>query len=264
MAGEERRSTENLFGLELLMSSYTNRQSVKTITRGAVVAVLLILVGIANWQTHRMLDYIQTSLKAIHGMLDGAPTERDESRSEFRDFRPWPATGPYHKQLAMLLDLPPIGPIAVEESTPIHPTGDLLDAQQSVIGIVRDGLAVAVPLAALSGPSSHVAILKFRHHQVALTHCNLSNCTRVLEIPTPTPTTLEAANAGVRDLQTLELSDLRVGGVDIEGGLVLLLDDTRYSHRSEKLPLVDSDFEVISFGRWSARHPDTIVVYPAP
>jgi hypothetical protein len=172
-------------------------------------------------------------------------------------------TGRYHQRLAMPLDLPAMAPISIAASAHRVPRPiDSLDPRQAVVGIVREGLAVAIPLIALSGPMSHVAILEFPNSQVAVTHCDLSGCTRVLRLPTspphPVPTQPQNPTA------TRSRLELKVGGLERDGGLVLLWDGVRYSHQSPALPLADEAFVITDLGCWQAQHPTTQIVFPRP
>lgn len=244
------------------MGFFTKRTTVIAIAKGSVVVGLVVIGMIANFQTHQVLDYIQACLRPLVALVGAGPTTITSTPLAFRDFRPWPATGPHHKRLAMVLELPPLGPISIEETPEAQVADAKIDLHQSVVGIIFEGKAVAVPLAALSGPTSHIAILDFGDTQMALTHCNLSNCTRVLQLPETM-----AQDGGESDVPLVEAStliDLMVGGLDIDGGLVLLYDDIRYSQRSQELPLDDCEFELTDLSTWRELHPETTVVYPTP
>lgn len=244
------------------MSFFTNRTTVIAIAKWSVFVGLVVIGMIANFRTHHVLDYIQACLRPMTALVGAGPTTATSTPLAFRDFRPWPATGPHHKQLAMVLELPPMGPISIEETPQPQGAAAKIDLHQSVVGLIFEGKAVAVPLAALSGPTSHIAILDFGDTQMAITHCNLSNCTRVLQLPETM-----AHDGGEPDVSLLEaptLIDLMVGGLDIDGGLVLLYDDIRYSQRSQELPLDDCEFELTNLSSWRKLHPETTVVYPTP
>jgi hypothetical protein len=52
---------------------------------------------------------------------------------------------------------------------------------------------------------------------------------------------------------------LRVGGMDVDNQMVLLLDGQRYDQGSPEIPLQDVPFEKTTWGKWKARHPETLV-----
>jgi hypothetical protein len=48
---------------------------------------------------------------------------------------------------------------------------------------------------------------------------------------------------------------LRVGGLDVDDQMVLLLDGQRYGQESAAIPLCDVPFERTTLGKWKAKHP---------
>ncbi len=243
------------------MGSHTNRMNGKQIATYVVVGTLAVFGWLANFHTYWTLDCIQGVVAPIASYFGVQQSNLHDSALANRDARPVPMTGLHHKRLSMVLELPPLGPILLEE-----PSNQLasvsVDPQQVVVGIIYEGRAVAIPLTALSGPMSHIAILDFGDLQMAVTHCSLSKCTRVLRLP-------EATSVSIQESTTPEpsrpkLSELKVGGLDIEGGLVLLFQDTRYSQKSLELPLDDCEFEMMPLQDWQKKHPDTTVLTPKP
>lgn len=117
-----------------------------------------------------------------------------------------------------------------------------LKNSETVIGFVVNSQAYAIEQDALVKPENHIVNLVIDEIPISATFCDLSGCSRVF----------------TRD-EDGGLIDLRVGGVDMEDELVLLLDGKRYKQRSSRIPLEDYEFSVLTFGEWKAAHPETKV-----
>ena len=79
---------------------------------------------------------------------------------------------------------------------------------------------------------------------VCVTHCDLTDCTRVL--------TDDVTSTS----QALPL-DLRVGGW--EDGMLLMFNGRRYHQSESAIPLDDLEFETTTWQEWYAEHPETLV-----
>ncbi len=242
------------------MRTHAIRFNGKQIAKYGMVGTLVGTCWLANFHPAWTLDRIQGFIAPIANCFRVGPSTVYDAALTNRDFRPVPMTGPHHKRLSMVLELPPLGPILVEES-PSQLESASVDPHQLVVGIIFEGRAVAIPLQALTGPMSHIAVLDFGELQMAVTHCSLSKCTRVLRLPEATSVSIQESTP---EIPRPKLSDLKVGGLDIEGGLVLLFQDTRYSQKSPELPLEDCDFEIMPLLRWQEKHPGTSVRTPQP
>lgn len=117
---------------------------------------------------------------------------------------------------------------------------DIVDSAE-VIGFKLDGQAYAFPLKNLMEIAKHVVNFKSGKRSIAVSYCDLSGCARVLS------SEAEKANS------------LGIGGLDLNHELVLLLNGTRYGHLSEAIPMDDVDFVRVSFGEWTAMHPNSRV-----
>jgi hypothetical protein len=112
-----------------------------------------------------------------------------------------------------------------------------------VIGVIVDGQPRAYLQLALSGVAKkHVVSDVTSIGRITVTHCDLSRCTRVF---------IEDAPAGHKQI--------RVGGLQANRSLELLIDGRRYSQRDENIPLPEYPFAETSWENWLAEHPETKV-----
>ncbi len=142
-----------------------------------------------------------------------------------------------HRSLMIVLDIPGV-------TVPDWADQEELDlsSDTEVVGVEVDDKAYAFVLEALSDRSTHIVNTLANDRPLTVTYCNKSECVRVL-----------TSSKSSRPI------DLHVGGMDIEGEMVVMLANTRYTQSSEKLPLDDMPFERTTYADWQARHPATVV-----
>jgi hypothetical protein len=133
-----------------------------------------------------------------------------------------------------------------------RPEDVALGEQEEVIGVTVAGesRAYVVEAFAVHGAIKpvdlrvHVVNDVVGGRPVCVTHCNLTDQTRVL-------TDEATATADAPPL------DLRVGGW--ADGMLLMFNGRRYGHSESAIPLDDLDFEATTWQEWYAEHPETLV-----
>ncbi|MCG8651390.1 MAG: DUF3179 domain-containing protein [Pirellulales bacterium] len=163
----------------------------------------------------------------------GNPTGFEQAR---------PADSEHHGPLLMVLDVPGVQD---PEFQPIEQTE--LSPETEVIGIEVNEKAYAFVVEALSQRGKHIVNLTVDGKPLSVTYCSLSRCTRVLTTPTDSPGWDGKA------------IDLRVGGLDRDERMVLLLAETRYAHQSDQLPLQDVPFKRVKLSEWEGSHPESLI-----
>lgn len=137
----------------------------------------------------------------------------------------------------MFLDIPGVLTPDMKTATEIQ-----IDPNEEVIGVSFQGQSFAFIKRGMNDPTKHIVNFSVKGKPLSVTYCSLVDCARVLTAET--------------DKKTL---DLRVGGLDKHAQLVLLYNQKRYRQTSRSLPLEDHQFEVMSFKRWTKKHPTTTV-----
>lgn len=151
------------------------------------------------------------------------------------------AAGRHHDRLAVLSNLPGVTQLILK---PADESQVPLD--ETIVGVVIDDEAYAMPLACLSEPTTHVVNLVINGKPISATYCPLSDRVRVL-----------SGSSGNRPLE------LGVGGIDVNNEMVLKLNNERYAQLSKALPFDDYPFVRQSLRVWCESHPQTIV-YEGP
>jgi hypothetical protein len=129
-----------------------------------------------------------------------------------------------------------------------RPADVLLSDDERVIGVVVDDEARAYVVRAfeltmMQSPEDcgvHLVADSVAGQPLWVTHCDRTHSTRVF-------------TSGVKD----SLPDVRVGGWS--DGLMLTVDDRRFSQNDRSLPLSDAEYTVTSWKKWLKRHPKTLV-----
>jgi len=121
-----------------------------------------------------------------------------------------------------------------------------------VIGLVIEGHARAYPLVRMSSLLEHVVndhVLDSTGQPKAftVTYCNLTECVRVLE-------SVDGGGGDNLEIGTLGLND---------GGLMLYRKNERFKQEEPVAALRDVPFELMTWGEWKAKHPET-EVYVGP
>lgn len=161
----------------------------------------------------------------------GSDQEADEDRkSQIM------AGGDFYKPLIKFMDAPGIDDPEVLRANQID-----LPSNREIIGVEADGKYYALLLEALVDPRQHIVNLSTDQGSVSVTYCDIQDCIRVLESPIDTPV------------------PLRIGGLNEEGELVLLLNGDRYDQTSPNVPLVDVEYTRTTWGAWKSQHPDTLI-----
>lgn len=171
----------------------------------------------------------------------GTPSKRFNLGSHFNQdgHKVQMKAGEFHQALIRIYDLP-----GVRQPEFVDADRSTLSDQATVIGIVVDGLPYALARDAMLEPAKHIVNLMMGEHPLSVTYCDLADCVRVLH--------REKGDEPI---------DLRVGGLDEDYQMVLLFEGERYGQTSQDLPLTDYPFEVLKFGDWKKRYPQS-KVYP--
>ena len=176
-------------------------------------------------------------LTSLVDQSDRATSVRASAALPASNSGPYTESGEYHDPLYMKVDFPGItDPEFVDVAD-----SDLSD-DTTVVGVMVDGDAYAFPREAMKKPSQHVVNAVINETPMSVTYCDITECVRVL--------TDKTANRPI---------NLRVGGRDINGSLVLILDDVRYGQERPEIPLQDQPFEITSLKEWKAMHPHSRV-----
>jgi hypothetical protein len=146
-----------------------------------------------------------------------------------------------HKPLRLIYDvagidrpeLLDVGEIEMDDSTP-------------VIGVQVGDESCAFVLSTMDQPNRHIVNTIMNQTAVSLTYCPLVDCVRVVR----------GADGDQSADQTIPL---RLGGLNEEDQMVLMLRGVRYDQESEYLPLADHPYERVTLGHWKQRHPRTKV-----
>ena len=146
------------------------------------------------------------------------------------------AGGDFYKPLIKFMDAPGIDDPEVLRANQVD-----LPSNREIIGVEAGGKYYALLLEALVDPRQHVVNLPTDQGSVSVTYCDIQDCIRVLESPFDTPV------------------PLRIGGLNEEGELVLLLNGDRYDQTSPDVPLVDIEYSRSTWGAWKSLHPDTLI-----
>ena len=149
-----------------------------------------------------------------------------------------PASPPAEPVLARQLEVR-----GISDPKFLDPESASLAPSDAIIGLLVDGQPRAYLRRSLSGiAKKHVVSDQTDEGRITVTHCDLSNCTRVFVEPTGE-----------------QLKDIRVGGLQDNATLDLLIDGQRYPQRDQKIPLAEFPFVETSWERWLADHPQTKV-----
>lgn len=148
-----------------------------------------------------------------------------------------PAAARSEPVLARQLDVP-----GVSAPEFLDPDDARLAPADPVIGVIVAGEPRAYLRRALSGVAKkHLVSNQTEAGRITVTHCDLSNCTRVF---------VEQAD---------DLKEIRVGGLQSNSTLELLIDGRRYPQRDPQIPLAEFPFAETSWEKWLADHPETKV-----
>lgn len=143
--------------------------------------------------------------------------------------------GEHYDRLARVADIPAVVD-PVFSRIPQH------DLCRQVVGVVVDGQSYAFLLDKLSMVNSHLVGFSTGRTDYVVSHCNISGCTRVFS---------EAETQ-------ISPKRLRIAGVQMDGRMVVKLDETRYTHDSPALPFSDVPYEVTPLWKWQQEHPGTL------
>jgi len=143
-----------------------------------------------------------------------------------------------HMMVPMEVDIPGI---ADPTFVPVE-KADLKD-DDLVIGVIAFGEARAyLKRAFAKGLTSHVLLDQFGATRVTVTHCDLSNCTRVFS------STMENS-----------LGDIHCGGWMAEQELALLIAGKKYPQSSKEIPFDDLPYLITTWDKWRGEHPRSAV-----
>jgi hypothetical protein len=117
-----------------------------------------------------------------------------------------------------------------------------LQDSDEVFGILVDSKPYAFPRHAMQAPSRHIINLNIDATPVSVTYCDIADRARVLSRP-----------------RGSDPFELRIGGLDDNDQMVLMLEGARYGQSSLELPLDDLPFERTTFAKWIAMHPESMI-----
>jgi hypothetical protein len=144
------------------------------------------------------------------------------------------APGQFHKALLLRLDEEGMkNPLFRElDEVPI-------EDNEVVFGIVVDGKAIAFHREVFL--ENHILNFMTEHRPISVTYCDIAKCCRVFTSDAEQPVSL------------------RVGGLDVDEQLVLLLDGIRYGQSNQAILLVEIPHEIMTFASWRAKHPESTI-----
>ncbi len=146
------------------------------------------------------------------------------------------AADPNHKQLPLVYDVP-----GIDEPEMLPVTEAKLTEASKVIGVVIDGQQYAFSLDSMVMETNHIVNFVTNQTSLSVVYCPLADCVRVLR-----------CDEG-------ELIPMRLGGLNEDGLMAVLLKGTRYDLDSPRIPLTDYAFERTSYGQWKQKYPQTKV-----
>ena len=144
--------------------------------------------------------------------------------------------GEHFAPLRFAYDLP-----GVDHPTMLESSEAQIADEAKVVGIEINGEAYAFSLNTMDAEMHHIVNFLQDEKPFTVTYCPMANCVRVL--------TREEA----------ELIPLRLGGLNDQDMMVVLLDGVRYDQNSSGLPLKDYAHTRTTFGEWKKLHPKTKV-----
>lgn len=174
---------------------------------------------------------LRIAIRAERDAMDQRYNSMHSQRSDIDEY----AASEFHKRLVAKWELPPVTAPGFEPAT--EPDS----VEEPVIGVVVDGQPVAFPVAEMGAPDNHLVQFAHGKKNLMVTHCNLSGCSRVFA------------------MESHQSNQIRMGGLQEDGKMVLLVDQVRYSQDSIAIPLTDFEFQVMPFSHWTCEHPETIL-----
>lgn len=193
-----------------------------------------------RWQRWIIVAVIPLLMLASMALILQQSRKRQEAKQIAKQLGPSDMSPPVQTQkeriLGRQLDVPGI-------SNPefVDPENVELAPSDQVIGLVVAGKPRAYLRRALAGRAKkHIVSDSTEEGQITVTHCDLSECTRVF------------LERGAR-----EPKEIRVGGLQADGTIELLIEGRRYPQREGKIPLAEFPFAETTWGDWLAKYPDS-------
>jgi hypothetical protein len=125
---------------------------------------------------------------------------------------------------------------------------ELLDSREApiadetkIVGVEINHEAYAFSLATMDAETHHIVNCLDGETPFTVTYCPMADCVRVLT------------------RENSELIPLRLGGLNDQDMMVVLLEGIRYDQNSTGLPLKDHAYSRTTFGEWKKLHPQTKV-----
>ena len=158
--------------------------------------------------------------------------------------------GRFYKPLFDLVDMPGVSDPELVDASEVE-----LPDSTDVIGIEVGGKAIAFDLQSMGKPERHIVNLLVDQQPISVTYCNLVDCVRVFK---------RRENSDSKQTEDSDAAErgvipLRVGGLDIDRQMVLLLEGERYGQESPSIPLIDHPHRRTSLGQWKRLHPHTCI-----
>jgi hypothetical protein len=113
--------------------------------------------------------------------------------------------------------------------------------ETKVVGVEINNEAYAFSLGTMNAETHHIVNCLRGETPFTVTYCPMADCVRVLTREDP------------------ELIPLRLGGLNDQDMMVVLLEGIRYDQNSTGLPLKDHAYSRTTFGEWKKLHPQTKV-----
>jgi hypothetical protein len=189
----------------------------------AAVCLAVTLVAVTSCAVTLALQLVLSDEQAEHVAEDASFTEED------------------------LDDRPPNSHSAdIRDSSAEHRFTDAastsLHESDEVIGILVADQAYAFPRRSMQSPSTHIINLNIDATPISVTYCDIADQARVLCRPRGT-----------------DPFELRIGGLDENSQMVLLLEGIRYGQSSPEVPLDDLPFERTTLSNWIDKYPDSMI-----
>lgn len=195
----------------------------------AGVGLPVLVAAIAAYRWSRQVAVPPVVVSEERRLPPSVPYAFQASLSDHTDVE----SNAYHGKIKIISDIPCVRQPATWCTDQIR-----LPRETEVIGVLLGEHAYAFVINAMRLPVGAIISLTIDRNPVVITYCDPTNETRVF------------TKADREDL-----IPLHVGGMDVENGMVVMLNGTRYSQMSRSLPLDDYPHEIVSLDEWSQRHP---------
>ncbi len=221
-----------------MLPSLTQQPEKRRIRRSvglAIVVLASLSTGLRSWANQKMLVSGDGTGKYLPA---GDDSKQDAIWEEYRRIA---KGGPFYQPMWIIKDIP-----GVEQPELIDADQLDLPGSTEVVGFEIDGQPYAFNLTPMRRIAQHIVNLHVNNTAVSVTYCDSVDCVRVL--------------SG----QRASAIPLRVGGMDVDHQLVVILGEERYGQESKHLPFADYPFTRTSLAGWQRAHPHTLIFNGMP